>query len=560
MLLKSDPLTVGVEAETGGVPQAPDDRAEAATKLLVSFLARYPAARVAAIRESGVPVSVPGSVPLSSGHTALQSTFDLVVDEDKPAAIGLFARALVCGLASTKFHLDGMANPPTTVHALDCRAAHWAVILVSAEGLDLGSGEADEWELPALPPRLARAHKDASAVITAVDAAMCEILGWSADELVGRRALEIVHPDDHEIGILNWVEMMTTPGLRRRVRLRHRHKDGHWVWLEITNHNRLDDPAGGDVVSEMVDITEEMAAHEALEAREQLLHELTETVPLGLFHSDPEGRILFANQRLLDILRIPRAGSVQAISNAVDPSDRQTIEAAVLQVMSGLGGVDLEVRIPAVDTVYYGALSLRAPAHATTGFSGFIGCLEDVTDAVGMRQRMEVQARYDALTNCHNRSSTMECITSALSALGPDRSEGLAVLYVDLDRFKPINDAYGHAVGDRILRITAERLRSAVRSSDVVGRIGGDEFVVVCSHVRSKAAASQVAESLQRLLCVPADVDGRHIDVSGSVGVAWTADPTLGVDALVDAADSAMYESKRARYSSAPQETMPTGA
>jgi diguanylate cyclase (GGDEF)-like protein len=151
----------------------------------------------------------------------------------------------------------------------------------------------------------------------------------------------------------------------------------------------------------------------------------------------------------------------------------------------------------------------------------------------------------------------MEYIASRVPSLNADGSEGIAVLYVDLNHFKPINDAYGHAVGDQILRITAERLRHAVRTGDLVGRIGGDEFVVVCSQVGSEAAAGQLAESLRRRLCVPTDVDGRHIELSASVGVAWTDDPGLEADALVDAADSAMYASKRAGLSSKSPETVP---
>jgi diguanylate cyclase (GGDEF)-like protein/PAS domain S-box-containing protein len=540
----------GVESHADGSRPVSVNRAELAAGLLISLLDRFPAAQVAAIHQSGVPIVVPASVPLGPGHTAIASTFDLIPDGDRSVAVSLFTRARVCGMATAKFHLDGPSKPSATVRALDCREAHGAIIVLSAEGSEDDIEEPGGWELPSLPPRLARAHKDASAVITAVDSAMCQILGWSEDQLVGRRALEIVHPDDHETGILNWVEMLATPGLSRRVRLRHQHQDGRWVWLEITNHNRLDDPLFEDVVSEMVDITDEMAAHAALEAREQLLYELTETVPLGLFHSDPEGRILFANQRLLSILNIQRLESVEDVSRAIDPADGEILEEAVAQMKSGLGGVDLEVRIHLDGGVHYGALRLRAPARATTGFSGFIGCLEEVTDAVTMRQRMEVQARYDALTDCHNRSSTMEYITARVSSLSPDGSEGLAVLYVDLDRFKPINDAYGHAVGDQILKITAERLRHAVRNGDIVGRIGGDEFVVVCSQVDSEAAANRLAGSLRNLLCTPTDVQGRHIELSASVGVAWTDDPKLDADALVDAADSGMYELKRASGSS----------
>jgi diguanylate cyclase (GGDEF)-like protein/PAS domain S-box-containing protein len=538
--------------------QDPEGYAESTASILAALLSRFPLAKVAAIDESGVSIPVPESVPLGKGHTTIESTFELIADEDRATVVSLFARARICGMATNQLHLKDDPVPAITVHAVDCRTTHGAIVIVSADGIDVGSGSTVEWSVPPLPPRLARAHKDATAVFTAVDPAMCEILGWSADQLVGRRALEIVHPDDHDMGIANWVEMLATPGLGRRVRLRHRHGDGHWVWLEITNQNRLDDPSHGDVVSEMVDISDEMAAHAALEAREQLLHELAETVPLGLFHSDPQGRILFANERLLTILQIPRADSVDDVASAINAADRPAMQDGVRQVMSGLGEVDLEVRIPSDGAARYGALSLRAPARVTPEFSGFIGCLEDVTDAVMMRRRMEVQAKYDALTECHNRSSTLEAVASRVEGLDPDRSRGLALLYVDLDRFKPVNDEYGHAVGDQILKVMANRLRRFTRSEDIVGRIGGDEFVV-CSRVDSEASAIELAESLRKRLCTPTDINGRRIDLSASIGVAWINDPTGDVDALVDAADSAMYASKRARAEAAPLESLTIG-
>jgi diguanylate cyclase (GGDEF)-like protein/PAS domain S-box-containing protein len=556
MVFGADPRASRFGQSVGEPGPDSEGEIESTLSILASLLSRFPLAKVAAIDESGIAIPVPESVPLAKGHTAIESTLDLVIDKDRATVATLYARARICGTATEKLHLKEDPDHAVTVHAIDCRTVHGAIIVVSADGMDVGSGNAIEWALPPLPARLARAHKDGAANFTAVDSAMCEILGWSADELIGRRALEIVHPDDHDTAIANWVEMLATPGLGRRVRLRHRHRDGHWAWLEITNQNRLDDPLHGDVVAEMVDISEEMAAHEALEAREQLLHELAETVPLGLFHSDTEGNIHFANERLSTILRIPRAESVDDVLSAIDPADRPATEYAVHQVMSGLGGADLEVRILSTGTVRYGALSLRAPAHETAGFSGFIGCLEDVTEAVTMRQRMEVQARFDALTECHNRASTMDAIAERTRDLAPGSSAGVAVLYVDLDRFKPVNDAYGHAIGDQILRITAQRLRHAVRSEDIVGRIGGDEFVVVCSHVASAAAADQLAETLRAHLCEPADIAGRQIDLSASVGVAWTDDPMSEVDALVDAADSAMYESKRSQIPSAGSESL----
>jgi diguanylate cyclase (GGDEF)-like protein/PAS domain S-box-containing protein len=529
------------DAERHSVPVDP----EGASTVLASLLGRFPEAMVAAIDGSGIAIPVPESVPLTDRHTSVDSTFDLVTVDDRAVIVNLYARARSSGLARGQVHLDDDSAYAVTVHAVDCRVAHGAIIVIVADRLEDGSGAENEWLLPHLPARLARAHKDGAATFTSIDAALTEILGWQADQLVGRRALEIVHPDDRDTAIANWVEMLTTPGLGRRVRLRHQHRDGHWVWLEITNRNRLDDPVHGDVVAEMVDISDEMAAHEALESREQLLHELAQTVPLGLFHSDAEGRIIFANERLSAFLRAERISTIDDVIVAIDPSDRSAVEEAVLKAVAGGGDGDLEVRIQSPGSVRYGQLRLRAPEQATAGFSGFIGCLEDVTEAVLMRRRLEVQANYDPLTECRNRSSTMAAISSRINSLNPSDSEGLALLYIDLDRFKPVNDTYGHAVGDQVLMIAAKRLNGTIRDGDIVGRIGGDEFLVICPTVGSAANALQIAESISARLCGPARAGSCQVEVCASTGVSWTCDPQVDVEQLVEAADAAMYLSKR---------------
>jgi len=113
------------------------------------------------------------------------------------------------------------------------------------------------------------------------------LLGWTPAELSGRRSLDLVHPDDHERAIASWMDMLSTPpGAARRVRLRHLHKNGQAVWFEITNHNHLADADRPGVIAEMLDISDEMAAQEAVRAAEQLMRRLTETLPLGILQID----------------------------------------------------------------------------------------------------------------------------------------------------------------------------------------------------------------------------------------------------------------------------------
>jgi len=133
---------------------------------------------------------------------------------------------------------------------------------------------------------------DEVGVFLEVDEALTQILGRSGADLVGQLSLEFIHPDDHELAIDNWMQMLATRGPISRVRLRHLHSDGSWIWMEITNHNMLEDPAYGYVVAEMMDISDEMAAHEELRAREQLLERLAEALPVGVVQVDADGRVI----------------------------------------------------------------------------------------------------------------------------------------------------------------------------------------------------------------------------------------------------------------------------
>ena len=361
--------------------------------------------------------SVPPAVPVTADRT-LSSTFDAVIPSDHRIIIDLYGRARRNGMASGPVHLVDNPDRAVTAHLMDARTTYGVLLVVLMEEIDDGSANLEIDVQSHLPPRLARAHKDRSAVYMSVDAAFSEILGWSAEQMVGRRALEIIHPDDRDMAVDNWVEMLATPGLGRRVRLRHEHRDGRWVWLEITNLNRLDE-THQDVIADMVDISDEMAAHEALQAREELLNGLAQTVPLGLFHADRAGVFLFANERLSDIVGADRIASIDDLVDAVEPVDRPSVNEAVLSTLAGRGAADLELGIASAGSgMRYATLRLRAPEFETAGFSGIIGCLEDVTDAVLMRRRLEIQASVDPLTACHNRSATISTLEVMIRGIG----------------------------------------------------------------------------------------------------------------------------------------------
>ncbi|NLD77305.1 MAG: EAL domain-containing protein [Acidimicrobiales bacterium] len=157
--------------------------------------------------------------------------------------------------------------------------------------------------------------------------------------------------------------------------------------------------------------------------------------------------------------------------------------------------------------------------------------------------RLEHQAVHDVLTGLPNRLLLMDRIEQAL-ARGRDQEVDVAVLFIDLDNFKVINDSLGHSVGDRLLEGVAERFRANVRREDTVGRFGGDEFVVVCEGVGGEPGAIEVAETLAAVLAEPVEIDGTEVHVSASIGIAHAADGSADPQALIRDADSAMYRAK----------------
>jgi diguanylate cyclase (GGDEF)-like protein len=175
--------------------------------------------------------------------------------------------------------------------------------------------------------------------------------------------------------------------------------------------------------------------------------------------------------------------------------------------------------------------------------SGSVLLIEDITERKSAEAKISHMARYDALTGLPNRTYFRDQIDKAL---GPVRHAGksCAVLFVELDQFKQVNDTLGHPCGDQLLCAVADRLRKIVRDTDVVARFGGDEFVVFQSTIKHPQEAAALAKNIVKWLEEPYDIEGHHVVVGASVGIAITPHEQISADHLLKNADMALYRAK----------------
>ncbi|MFC7531807.1 diguanylate cyclase [Actinoplanes sp. GCM10030250] len=509
---------------------------------LAAALVEHPGAMIGATTALGLFVPLPeelaaiGLRPIQGGESALT----LVVAEDHTTVAQAWIVQRTDGWSSCT--VRPLADPEREIglHFIDT-THRLGVVTVLISGLAQLSAGAPAYEQPR--PRLVTMVKDQVAKVLEADPAINLVLGWEAAELLGNSTLELVHPDDRGRAVKSWMDLLASPvGSARRVRLRHLHRDGEVIWFEITNHNRLE----GDrphVLAEMLDISDEMAAQEALRASEQLLSRLAETLPMGVVQVDGTGRMVYRNTRYSRAVGGTDDGHITEMLDLVVPADRGMVENALTAVLSTGKDTDIEYGYRnALLGLRRISVGMRALTGDTGDVTGAIICFTDVTEEVRLREQLRQQATYDTLTGCHNRAATLEALEDRASA-----GRGVAVLFLDLNEFKQVNDRLGHHAGDQLLVHVAGRLRAAVRHDDVVGRLGGDEFVVICRDVPDAEHARKIGETLvQSLESGGIEVAGEWLRPAASIGAAWSRglpDP----EALVARADAAMYTAKKAR-------------
>ena len=287
-------------------------------------------------------------------------------------------------------------------------------------------------------------------------------------------------------------------------------------------------------------------AQQTLKENEKLMTDILENVSAYIYMKDRQGRYLFANRLLRELFTAPMEEII-----GFDDSKFYDVTTAAYMRLSDLQVLDKGTTLRSEEstpnpltghTSIY--LTIKLPLrHDDGSIYALCGIATDITEQKEIEERMRRMAQYDALTNMPNRALLEDRLQHTFTA-AKRTHEHFGLMFIDLDKFKPINDTYGHAVGDSLLKEAAQRMQSCVRESDTVARVGGDEFVVLLASLKVDQDAQDVAEKVRHALNLPFEISGHTLNISSSIGVAIYPAHGENEKELVKHADLAMYYAK----------------
>lgn len=359
------------------------------------------------------------------------------------------------------------------------------------------------------------------------------ILGYGAGELIGRDAhLSLTTPEDRDHAhqaYRRFARDGSSPILGTTRSLQALRRDGSRVPVELSIAGlHLD--GQHHAIGVMRDVSSRLRMEQELDESRGNLQSLVQENRTGILVLDARGRIQFANAAAESLLACAPPGLV-----GTDFSPAAAI--------GGLEAPPDEIPINRHD----GSPGTAALAVTETRWQGalaYLVMLHDITERKAAEQRMQQLAFQDGLTGLPNRELFSDRLDQTIE-LAQREGKGLALLFLDLDRFKEINDSLGHGAGDHLLRSAAERLRGLPRASDTIARMGGDEFTAIFYDVPDPAAAEGLAGRVLEAFEEPFDLEGVAIAVTPSIGFSLYPSLATDPDVLLRQADSAMYEVKR---------------
>lgn len=381
---------------------------------------------------------------------------------------------------------------------------------------------------------------DPAGMVLSVNVACRSMLGWNPEDIVGhdsREFLDLDQPVDlSDAALLSRVQPGEPPLLALRRFLR---SDGAFRWLELSVSA---DPATSIIYATGRDVTERLEVERQVATSEQRFRSLFDHNADAVYSFDSEGRFTDANpatERLTGF----RADELRD-SSFIDLIAHEHRARTLQRFEQAMGGTSQNY-----DTVVIARDGRRVDLDVTNmpivvdgEVVGVFGVAKDVTERRRLEREFSHQATHDSLTGLPNRLRLEELLEQVLA---PEHPRPTTLLFIDLDRFKIVNDSLGHRSGDELLVRVVERLNRCVRADDVLVRWAGDEFCVLLEGETSEPVALSIADRVLQAIAKPYFIDGRDVRLSASIGLAHGR-PGDTPERLVQMADMAMYEAKRA--------------
>ena len=380
---------------------------------------------------------------------------------------------------------------------------------------------------------------DLDGFITSWNRGAERLFGYSAREAIGRHILFLYADPDADDPSLQDV-FLEQGG--REMEVRRRRKDGTLFWASVQlSLMRDEDGHATGLIGYLTDITARIEAQQTLRLHAHIFEHSDE----GILITDAQMRVLSVNRAFTQITGYDEAeviGRTPSLLQSGYHDDAFYDEMWACIDAEGRWQGELWDRRKNGD-IYPTWASISTVHDADGRITNYFSVFSDITERKKAEERIHYLAYYDALTGLPNRALFYKLVDQALLEARRNRLHG-ALLFIDLNRFKPINDTLGHSVGDRLLQAVANRLRAALRTEDVVARLGGDEFVVGLFDIARRDHAAIVAQKLLAALEAPFVVDNHELKAGAAIGIAVYPQDGFDTETLLRLADIAMYRAK----------------
>jgi diguanylate cyclase (GGDEF)-like protein/PAS domain S-box-containing protein len=378
-----------------------------------------------------------------------------------------------------------------------------------------------------------------------VNAALAKLFGYTQDELSGQLGpLDLILEADHEIARTEIQRRISGQAKSSSYGFRGVRKDRSIFDAEVFGVATTfkGQPA---IIGILSDVSVRHAAERELADKLRFIAGLVETIPNPVFYKDAQGRYLGCNRAFETFLGIAREQIIGRTVFEISPTElAKRYHQADLALMAHPGTQVYEAQVKDAhgklrEVIFYKATFERADGQ----LGGLLGVILDITERKQLEARIRRDAYYDALTDLPNRRLFEDRVTEAFKRARRNGTK-LALLFIDLDRFKEVNDTLGHRIGDLLLVEAGRRIQACVRESDTVARLSGDEFIVCLQEVSDAAAVSRVVRNIIDALAETFVLEAQIAHVTASVGMALYPDDGDSVETLMSYADQGMYAAK----------------